>query len=239
MARLWKMFGKEPYLVNPHLLSINPKRRAKKMAHKKRHRGQPAALKAYWAKMRGNAPKRRKLRRTYRRNPYFANSPKRRRHYRRNPPFLTAGGILGLSLQDFAFAGTGFIAPPMVEGFIVPYMPAMLQTGIGRYAMKAGVVAGLSYAANKFVSAEAGKMVAIGGAVYILANAVVDVMPSIFTGFSGPRGFMNPGSTNRLRPRGPATMRSQPFLGRYGAYASNANPANDLTVDRLNADNRF
>ena len=68
MARLWQMFGKEPYLVNPHLLSINPKK-GKKMAKKKHHR-QPPALKAYWAKMRGNL-NRRHARVRHKRNPYL------------------------------------------------------------------------------------------------------------------------------------------------------------------------
>ena len=159
---------------------------------------------------------------------------------RRNPPlFMSGGKLFGLNLVDFAYAGGGFIAPPMIEGFALPYLPAMMQTGMGRYALKAGVVAGLSFAANKFISQEAGKMVAIGGAVYILANAVVDVMPTLFAGFSGPRGFMNPGSRNRFLPRGPATMRGQPFIGRYGSYASNLNPATNATVDRMNPENRF
>jgi hypothetical protein len=244
------MFGKEPYLVNPHLLSlgINPKKEKKAMAKKKSHR-QPAALKAYWARMRGNTPKHRRpkrhsaSRRVYAHR-YAANPPRRRRHYRRNPgafAALSSGKLFGLGLIDFAYAGGGFIAPPMIEGFIVPYVPAMLQSGMGRYALKLGVVGGLSYAANKFVSSDAGKMVAIGGAVYILANAVIDLAPSLFAGFSGPRGFMNPGSTTgrRLLPRGPANMRSQPFLGRYGIYGDNANPSTDLTVERMNPDARF
>jgi len=241
MARLWKMFGKEPYLVNPHLLSINPKR-GKKMAKKKTHHRQPAALKAYWAAHRAgrkNPPRHHK--RSYKKNGYFMNSPKR--HHlrgRHNPPMFAGGKIMGIGLMDAAYAGGGFLAPPFIEGFALPYLPTMLQTGIGRYALKAGIVIGLSLGASKFINAKAGEMVGIGGAVYILANAVVDLAPTLFPGFSGPRGFMNPGSTTRLLPRGPATtMRSQQFLGKYGMYGSVTNPSLNDTVSRMNPEERF
>lgn len=239
MARLWKMFGNEPYLINPHMIALNPKR-GRKMAKRKTSHRQPAALKAYWAAHRKHNDPGRRTKKRARRNTYFANSPRKTHRRRHNPPaFLTGGKILGLSLQDAAYAGGGFLLPPTIEGFAMPYVPAMLQTGIGRYALKGGIVFGLSYAAGKFINAEAGKMVAIGGAVYILANAVVDFMPNLFAGFSGPRGYMNPGATKRFLPRGPATMKSQPFLGRYGSYGSSQNPSLNDTVERMNPEARF
>jgi hypothetical protein len=242
MAKLWKMFGREPYLVNPHLLSINPKR-GRKMAKKKTHHRQPPALRAYWAAHRAkhNPPRKHH----HKKNPYFANSPKRhhRKHYRHNPPMFAGGAVMGINLKDAAFAGGGFLAPPFIEGFALPYLPTMLQTGIGRYALKIGIVLGLAYAGGKFISGEAGKMIGIGGGVYILANAVVDLAPTLFPGFSGPRGFMNPGSTTRMLPRGPATMRAQPFLGGYKGYVSGYgsmnNPATETTVERMNPEARF
>jgi hypothetical protein len=234
------MFGNEPYLVNPHLLSLNPKK-GKKMAKRKRTHRQPAALKAYWAAHRKHNPGgTRRHTPKKRRNSYFMNSPKKTHRRRHNPPaFLTSGKIMGLSLMDAAYAGGGFLLPPTIEGFAMPYLPATMQTGLGRYALKAGVVFGLSWAGGKFISAEAGKMIAIGGAVYILANAVVDFIPGLFVGFSGPRGYMNPGATTRFLPRGPANMRAQAMLGKYGKYGSNLNPHLEDTVERMNPEARF
>ena len=210
------------------------------MAKRKAKHRQPAALKAYWAAHR--AGKRNPPKRKYhakKRNGYFMNAPKH--HKRRHNPvaFLTGGKLFGIGIQDALAAGGGFLAPPFIEGFALPYVPTVMQTGIGRYALKIGIVAGLSYAGGRFVNADVGKMIAIGGAVYIMANAIVDVAPTLFPGFSGPRGFMNPGSTTRLLPRGPATMRSQPFLGRYGMYGSVTNPSTNDTVERMNPESRF
>ena len=169
----------------------------------------------------------------------YAHNAPRHRAARCNPPAILAGGkLFGVSLQDMGCAAGGFLVPPTLEGILVPYMPTMLQTGIGRYAVKAGVVLGLSYAGSKFINPEAGKMIGIGGIIYIMANAVIDFMPSLFAGFSGPRGYMNPGKQYRMLPAR-AGMGSQPFLGKYGKYGSNANPANDLVVERMNPDARF
>ncbi len=161
---------------------------------------------------------RRRTRRTRRaaprRNAYFMNPRRRRasrRTYRRNPPMFGRGQVLGMNLKDVGFAGIGFLAPPMVEGFAKSFLPtALTDNKIGKYAVKIGIVAGLSYAASKFVSREAGKYIGIGGAVYVLANMVVEFVPALFSG--GFSGYMNPGQAYRTLP---GAMRSQPYLGMY------------------------
>jgi hypothetical protein len=160
-------------------------------------------------------------RRSVRRNVYMANPrrrrashPMRRRHYRRNPPMFGGGGIMGIKLTDIMYAGVGFIAPPAINGFLSTMLPAALTGNMaGRYAIKAGTVFGLSWAGKRFISPEAGKMIAIGGITYIVANLIIDFVPSLFAGFSG---YMNPGQT--FRPHAVPGMKSGPYLGMYQMY---------------------
>jgi hypothetical protein len=196
--RLWRRFGSEPYLINPHLISLNPKKGVKKMAKtKKRH-------------YKRNAPKTR--------NVLAFNRPKRRHYRRHNPAMFGGGSVLGMNLKDVGFAGGGFLAVPFLEGLTHSFIPASISgTTIGKYGVKIGIVAGLTYAAKKFIGPEAGKYVGIGGAVFVLGNMVLEFAPMLFSGgFSGGMGrllgaqtSMNPG---RMFPR---TMGSQPYLGRY------------------------
>ena len=158
----------------------------------------------------------------------------RRRHYRRrarrNPPMYERGRILGFSMKELAYTGVGFIAPPAIEGFVNGFLPATLTSNnIGRYAIKIGAVAAVSFAGMKFIGREAGKYLAIGGATYILANIIVDYMPTLFKGFTG---YMNPGST--FMPR----MARQPFLGMYtGTAGIGVTPTR--IPERINPVSRF
>lgn len=148
-----------------------------------------------------NAPRRR----SPRKNAYF-NPPKRHRSYRRNPALFSGGGILGVNLKDIAFAGAGFIAPPAIEGFLKGMLPASLTGNtFGKYAVKGGIVAGLSLLGGKFISREAGKFIALGGALYLVSNLVVEFVPQLT---SGMQGYMNPGQT--FKPMG-----RSPLLGKY------------------------
>jgi hypothetical protein len=118
---------------------------------------------------------------------------------------------MGLRLADIAYAGVGFIAPPAIEGFTKSMLPVALTGNVfGRYAVKAAAVFGLAWAGKKFLSQEAGKYIAIGGVTYILANLVIDYMPTLFTGFSG---YMSPGPTFGALPR--RRMGAGPLLGMY------------------------
>jgi hypothetical protein len=219
MTRLWKRFNGEPFLVNPHILSLNPRKRSKKkMARRKTRRMPPRSASGRFLKRRATAnPRRRRTytakRRSYsakrrtapRRNSYFMNP--RRRRARRNPPLLRGNRIFGMSLAEIAYAGAGFIAPPMIEGAVSSFIPDALKTStIGRYAIKAGTVAALSLVASKVLSREAGKYLAIGGATYLLAAAIVEFAPQLFSGFGYTT--MNPGPM-------PASLRGQVGLGAY------------------------
>ena len=160
-------------------------------------------------------------RRAARRNVYMANPRRRRavthrRHYRRNPPMFGGGGIMGIKFTDIMYAGIGFVAPPTITGFLNTLLPtALTGNQAGRYAIKAGTVFGLSWAGKRFISPEAGKMIAIGGITYIVANLIIDFVPQLFAGFSG---YMNPGQT--FHPAGLPGMKSGPYLGMYQSQIS-------------------
>jgi len=156
-----------------------------------------------------NPPRRR---RSYRHNAYFMN-PRRRRSYRSNPglAIMSGGGIMGVRFTDILYAGVGFVAPSAINGFISGLLPtALTGNAAGRYAVKGGIVFGLSWAGKKFLGPEAGKYIAIGGLTYIVANLIIDFAPQLFSGF----GYMNPGRT--FQP-----MRGQPYLGMYQAAGLN------------------
>lgn len=118
-----------------------------------------------------------------RRNPRVRAVKRRRTSYRRNPAIL---GISLPPLQSVLFAGVGFIAPPIVEGFLSGFIPASLQSStIGKYALRIGSVLALSFAAKQFVGAEQAKMVAIGGGAYVLTTAISEFAPGMIPGLSG------------------------------------------------------
>jgi hypothetical protein len=97
-----------------------------------------------------------------------------------------------------------------VEGFIKGMLPAgIVDTPIGKYALKAGTVAGLSFIGQKMLGREAGKYLAIGGVTYLIGTLIADYAPQLFSGF----GYMNPGRT--FRPMG-----AQPFLGAYAGLGT-------------------
>lgn len=148
-------------------------------------------------------------RRSIRRNAYFANPRRRygRRRARRNPPLFAGNRILGMSFNEILYAGGGFIAPPLIEGMLSNVLPDALKTSqIGKYAVKGGIVAGLSMLGGKFLGREAGKYIAIGGITYLVAQVIVDFAPQLFSGF-GATSY-NPG---RVLP----TMRGSALLGAY------------------------
>lgn len=242
--KLWKKFDGEPYLINPHLVMLNPrkrsnsKRRLSAMAKMRNRLGQfvkrtrkaasnPKRHKKSYARAASNPV--RKQKRTYKRNAYFGN-PRPRRHYKRNPGMFAGGSILGMSLKEIGFAGAGFIAPPAIEGLIKGMLPtALTSNAFGRYAVKGGIVAGVSLLGGKFLGREAGKYLAIGGVTYLVANIVVDFVPQLFSGFSG---YMNPGQS--FAPR---ALRGQPGLGRYVGMGTAVSTAN--VPERLNPASRY
>lgn len=193
-GRLWDYFDGEPFLVNPHLAVLtNPRKKGKKSMAARRRRRTRARVSGVVRR----APARR---RRARRNPYpvagmVVNPRRKRRHTRRksvmrhnprrrsarrNPAFL---GIALPPLQGVLFAGVGFIAPPMVEGFISQFLPVSMQTNtIGKYAIRIAAVLGLSVAVKKLIGASEGNMVAIGGGAYVLTTAVSEFAPGVIPG---------------------------------------------------------
>lgn len=167
-----------------------------------------------------------------RHNAYF--NPRRRSYRRRarhNPPMFGGNKILGMDLKEVAYAGAGFIAPPLIEGAIKSFLPsALTDNEFGQVAVKAGIVAGLAYGGSKFLGREAGKYLAIGGGVYLVATLIVKYAPSLFSGFGA--STMIPGQL--VRPR---ALRGQVGLGGYGAYLGQG--ASAQLPDRLNAASRF
>jgi hypothetical protein len=137
---------------------------------------------------------------------------------------------MGIRFTDIAYAGAGFIAPPAINGFLAPMLPtALTDNALGRYAVKGGIVFGLSWAGSKFISREAGKYLAIGGVTFLVANLIIDYVPQLFSGFSG---YMNPGPTFKTLPR---RMRGGPYLGMY--QASGITPA--ALPERVDPNKRF
>jgi hypothetical protein len=249
--KLWRNFGGEPFLINPHIISLNPKKRkVTKMARRKKHArrnksGQFVKTNAPRKHTRRRArhnvvalnPRRRTYRRRARTNAYFNPRRSYRRRARRNPPAMFGGGgkILGMSINDILFTGAGFIAPPAIEGLIKSFLPASLTTStMGKYAVKGGIVAGLTILSGKMFGRETGKKVAIGGATYLLANALIDFMPQLFHGFSGMGAYMNPGKVYNAMP-----LRGQPALAAYPSSPGMAGNALIGVPDRLDPTKRF
>lgn len=233
--RLWKKFNGEPFMINPQIgilgLGLNPRRKKReKMAR------QPAALRRYWATHRR---KRNPRRRRYRRNPYpiagLALNPRHRRRHRRNPSVQNRrryrrnpGGrkVFGLSLpplQSVLYAGVGFVAVPVTEGFLNQFLPlSITSTTLGKYAIRIGSVIGLTWLSKMVLGKQAALMVGIGGGAYVLVTAVKEFAPGMIPGLSAyaqpALGAYTPSSGRNYRTLGAAQV--LPFQASSQATAS-------------------
>lgn len=113
--------------------------------------------------------------------------------------------IMGIglpSIETMAYAGAGFLAPPFLEGFVAPYLPAGITSNpVGKYAFKLASVLGTTYLAHRFLGKKASRAVAMGGGVYILASAVMDFAPSLLspgTPTAGMSSYVSAGATRTL-----------------------------------------
>ena len=106
------------------------------------------------------------------------NPPKRRRSsYRRNPAVL---GVALPPLNMIAWGAGGFIAPPMVEGFINRFLPLEVTSSVlGRYAVKIGSVLGLTWLAKTVLSNKEAFPIALGGSLYVVVSAVNEFIPQL------------------------------------------------------------
>lgn len=187
---LWDFYGGEPFMENPHLavVGLNPRNKSKKgksMAARKRktvRRG------------RKNAP-RRKARRSARRNPFptagLAFNPRRKRRAKRNPARHSRRrhaarrnpALLGVTLPPItmlAWGAGGFLATPMLEGFVSKFVPAQITGNVlGRYAMKVASVLGLTWLTKTIMSNKEAFPVALGGSLYVIVSAVNEFVPQL------------------------------------------------------------
>lgn len=252
MARLWNFFDGEPYLDNPGLLVVNPRRRKKArvvkrkrsvMARAKRRRVRRSYAKNFYP-MLPNPRRKRRAKRVHarrRRGAFLANPRRRRVHrrsFRRNPP-----NILGFPLGDIAKAGVAVIAFPIVRNQIGKLLPASLQTGAtGRWITNAGSAVAVGFVAKKVLGPEAGRLALIAIGANLIADAVAEFFPSISNfgmgyypaGMPANRGlgaFVTSGS--RPLP-GPAGGRA---IGSAGIRLFNNGDVN--TTERLDPSNRF
>lgn len=206
---LWDFYDGEPFMENPHLAIIgaaNPykvgsvierkssgfrkiserkgkttmayKRKARKKTRKARRNPFPVAGLAV-------NPRRRKRARTYTmsktRRGVYAYNPKKhkshRRKARRNPAIL---GVTLPPISMIAWGAGGFIAPPMVEGFVNKFLPAEVTSNpLGRYAVKIGAVLGLTYLTKHIMGNKEAFPVALGGALYVVVSAVNEFVPQL------------------------------------------------------------
>lgn len=192
--RLWDVVDGEPFMINPRIGLLNPKggSRMRKRSRKRRvstgKRRSPVrrrrARRNPWpvgGLVAAANPKRRRRSRVHR----VGRKRSRRRGYRRNPASLSLMGFRVPPINQIIFAGVGFIAPPMVEGFISGFLPASMQPSpdnkVATYAIRIASVVGLTFAVGKFVGRDEARMTAIGGSVYIASQAIKDFAPSLAT----------------------------------------------------------
>lgn len=168
------------------LLLINPRRRRSRSRRRnpKSSRRMPAGLRRYWATRRGTRlanPRRRKRRanpvvhsyyrrskvRARRRNPR-SRSRRRIRSFRRlrNP----RGDFMSTITAGVIGAGGAFLLN-VAYGYVNPYLPASMQTGLMQTAVLGVGALGLGYLVGKFVSQDIGNDVAFGGLSVVIYNA--------------------------------------------------------------------
>jgi hypothetical protein len=241
------------------LILINPRRRSRSRSRRRNpKRRMPAGLRRYWASRKGTRlanPRRRKRRRNpivrgYRRR---ASARIRRRNPRRRSGRTRSFRRLRNPRGDFMHTITsgligagGALLLNVAYGYVNPYLPASLQTGLVQTAVLAVGALGLGWAVGRFVSKDLGDDVAFGGLSVVLYNAASTIaagagmtltnnlagyadytprrMGAYMQGRSGTAGFKGLGYISpapTLRPKLGAYMRSAPMnvapsLGNYG-----------------------
>lgn len=189
---LWDYYGGEPFMENPHLaiVGVNPRsstQKGKTMAARRKSRSR---------KGRKNAPRRKARRSTARRNfptAGLAFNPRRKRRAKRNPHHKRSRArhhrmqrnpaILGVTLPPIAmlaWGAGGFLATPMLEGFVSKFVPAEITSNVlGRYAMKVASVLGLTWLTKTIMSNKEAFPVALGGSLYVVVSAVNEFVPQL------------------------------------------------------------
>lgn len=204
---LWDFYDGEPFMENPHLAIIgNPFKvgsviERKKSGFRKTGQKKGKSVMAFRRKARRStrSVNARKHHKRHRRNPIptagLVFNPRRRkrtrhfsmnrrkhtmnprRKHRRNPAVL---GVALPPLSMIAWGAGGFIAPPMVEGFVNKFLPLSVTTStLGRYAVKIGAVLGLTWLTKTVLSNKEAFPVALGGSLYVVVSAVNEFAPQL------------------------------------------------------------
>lgn len=200
---LWDFYDGEPFMENPMLGIIggtNP-RKGKKMAVRRKRRNTRTRTRNRVhhrkhspprAKRRSNPKRRRRnwlspgmvvpANPHHRRRRARSANPKRRHHRRRHNPAFMGIGIP--PIKTIMYAGLGFVGPSFISSTLTTAAPSLMSSitslGItGKYIMKIGSVALLTWAAKKFGGPAAATSVAIGGGVNIAVSLVNDFVPGI------------------------------------------------------------
>src|SRR5262249_6875524 len=162
--------------------ALNPKR-GKKMSVRRRRRTRKGHSARHMAWVRSH----RKSNRRRRRNPMAMVNRRRRHHHRRSyrrhrrnspwglltnrrrrrNPRRSSGGrsFFGLPpLQSVLFVGAGFVAVPAFETFLNTWLPTSItSTTLGKYAVRIGLVLGITALGRALMGKDRAKLVAIGG----------------------------------------------------------------------------
>jgi hypothetical protein len=170
------------------LILINPRRKRARSRRRNPKRRMPAALRRYWASRRGTRmsnPRRSRRRRNpvvhsyYRRKAVgrrrYANPRRRVRSFRR---FRNPRGDLMHTLAAGAMGAGGALLLNVVYGYVSPYLPTSMQTGLVQTAVLAVGAIGLGYAVGRFVSKDIGDDVAFGGLSVVLYSAASTIAQS-------------------------------------------------------------
>lgn len=239
--RLWRKFDGEPFLDNPSLMIMNPrKRRLKHMARKRRHMKRDSRgrflKKASASRVRNRtrsrkryAPRRRRTARATimlsnpRKRRSYARNPRRHRRYRRNAPMLSVIGFNQPMLKAVGFTVLGVAGTPFVEGFVSRFVPATWAANKAvSYGVKFGSAYALHFGVKSFFGREAGRATFVGGLAYIALCAIKDFAP----------GLLGTGTA----------VSSQPLIGEYPSVRGRMGMGSYITEnapDRLRAESRF
>lgn len=247
-SRLWTVVDGEPFLDNPRLLLLNPrkKRRSEKMARRLPPRHKSGPKKGQFMKRssaRSNPPKRRrrrvaaapKRRRRSTVRVYASNPPRRRRRasaaprrrrrsYRRNPAKIFTKFLSMKTFKQAGFTVLGVAATPFVEGFVFNFLPVSLQSKYVRYAVQIASAYAVGNVAGRIFGREQGNAVYIGGATYIALGLARDFFPGLLGGTALGKY---------------PSLSGQPLLGKYASTGGMGSFATYSTPERLSPSARF
>ncbi len=181
--RLWARVNGEPFMVNPALGILNPRKRGKKMAARRRRRSTVRRVRSYRRRRRNPFPVagvalNPRRRRRHRRHSFMGN---RRRRRLSNPRSFSLAGFSLPPLQAVIYAGTGFVGMGAIDYYVSPYLPVGTDgtvSPIYKWALRIGGVIGLTFLAKAVFGKEKAKTVAVGASVFVVMKAAKELLPA-------------------------------------------------------------